>query len=429
MKQNQKDHFSDKNLIIENEISASINNPRALEKLYRTDNSGFAKAFNTIFKLYESDPIAQTWNERLNFKHEESTWGNRQELMFVLIASLIAGIIAKLPLIAGLNEELFYSRNIGFLVFPFLTAYFAWKKQIQSQKMIFSLGIILVLVTYINLLPNNSSSDSIILSCIHLPMVLWGVLGFTFMEGDFPNLKKRIDFLRYNGDFLVMTALIVISGALFSAITINLFLLIQLDIVNFYTEYITVFGAVAAPLVSTYLVQNNPQLVSRISPIIARIFTPIVSLMLFIFLFAVILKGKYPTNDRNALMIFNGLLVGVMALILFSITEVSKASNRKANTLILLFLSGLTIIINGIALASIIFRINEYGMTPNRIAVLGANILIMIHILLVFKRLFDTTRSKSNMQEVENGIAVFLPFYMAWSAFVTLFFPLVFGFK
>lgn len=429
MKPNQNNHFRNTQSVTEHEISSKLDNPGELEKLYRADQPSFQRAFATIFNLHQNNPIAQAWNARLNFKHAESVWENKKELLLILIASLIAGIFAKLPFLTGINDELFYTRNLGFLVFPFLTAFFAWKKQISLRQVIVSLGTILILVAYINLLPVRNSSDSIMLSCIHLPFMLWGVLGFTFVGGDFLDLSKRTDFLRYNGDFLVMLALIVISGGLFSAITINLFLLIELDIVNFYTEYITVFGAAAAPMVATYLVHNNPQLVSRISPIIARIFTPIVSLMLFMFLVAVITKGKYPTNDRNALMIFNGLLVGVMALILFSITEVSKASNRKANTIILLCLSVLTIIINGIALVSIVIRINEYGMTPNRIAVLGANILIMMHILLVFKRLLDTARDKSNIQEVENGIAAFLPFYIAWATFVTLLFPLIFGFR
>ena len=360
---------------------------------------------------------------------KEIVWENKNEIIFIISASLIAGILAKLPLLTGINYEFFYTRNIGFLVFPFLTAYFAWKEQISQTKLIISLGTMLLLVAYINLLPVNNSSDSIILSCIHLPILLWGILGYIFIGADFSDFIERTHFLRYNGDLLVMSALIVISGGLFSAVTINLFLLIELDIVKFYTEYITIFGAVAVPMVSTYLVQNNPQVVSRISPIIARIFTPIVSLMLFMFLVAVIIKGKYPTNDRNSLMIFNGLLVGVMALILFSITEVSKDSNRKANTIILLCLSALTIIINCIALVSIVVRINEYGMSPNRIAVFGANILIMMHILLVFKRLLNTARGKSNIQEVENGIASFLPYYIIWAAFVTLFFPVIFGFK
>jgi len=362
-------------------------------------------------------------------ENTDISWGRKNEFLLIVFLSLMAGLLAKLPKIGGVEPEQFYSKNISFIVFPFLIIYFVWKQQQAITKLIFPLIVMLILVIYINFLPFSSSVDSIILACIHLPIFLWGLLGHIYMGGDFKNLEKRISFLRYNADFLVMTALILISGALFSALTMGLFSLIELDIRQFYGEYILVFSVSALPIMSTFLVQNNPKLVSKISPVIAKIFTPIVSLMLFFFLLAVIIKGKYPTNNRNALMVFNGLLIGVMALILFSITEVSKVSNRKANTMILLCLSALTIIINCIALVSIVIRINEYGVSPNRIAVMGANILIMMHILLVFKRLFGTARGKSNIQEVENGIASFLPYYIIWAAFVTLLFPVIFGFK
>jgi hypothetical protein len=47
-----------------------------------------------------------------------------------------------------------------------------------------------------------------------------------------------------------------------------------------------VVGLAAVPLVATFLTQTNPQLVSKVSPVIARIFSPIVLVMLVIYLFA-----------------------------------------------------------------------------------------------------------------------------------------------
>lgn len=365
----------------------------------------------------------------MEIEQNEISWGRKNEFLLVVLLSLFAGVLAKMPVLATIDPEKFYSKNIPFLVFPFLIAYFVWKQQQAFSKLIFPFTVMTIMVVYINFLPFNKESDSIILACLHLPIFIWGLLGYIYMAGNFKNLEARIIFLRFNGDFLVMTAIILLSGALFSGLTMGLFSLIELDIVKFYGDYIVVFGLAALPIVSTFLVQNNPKLVSKISPIIARIFTPIVSLMLFFFLLAVIIKGKYPNNDRNALMVFNALLVGVMALILFSVTEVSKQSFKKTNALILFILSLLTIIINGIALVSISFRIEQYGITPNRIAVFAANILIMIHILFVSFSLFKTYRGNSMIQQVENSIASYLPYYIIWAAFVTIFFPFIFGFK
>ncbi|MDO9136757.1 MAG: hypothetical protein Q7U21_02960, partial [Lutibacter sp.] len=68
-------------------------------------------------------------------------------------------------------------------------------------------------------------------------------------------------------------------------------------------------------------------------------------------------------------------------------------------------------------------------ITPNRIAVLGANLLIFINLILVDHKLFLSLRGKSEVQKVENIIALFIPIYGIWTALVTFLFPLLFNFK
>ena len=118
-----------------------------------------------------------------------------------------------------------------------------------------------------------------------------------------------------------------------------------------------------------------------------------------------------------------------MALILFSVAEAGK-NNKGLFTLYILFgLSILTIIINSIALSAISFRILQYGMTPNRIAVLGGNILIFIHLLMVSYKLFKTVRGKAEIAVVETSIALFLPVYSIWTAIIVFILPFIFNFK
>jgi hypothetical protein len=94
--------------------------------------------------------------------------------------------------------------------------------------------------------------------------------------------------------------------------SINLFTLIGMKIENFYLQYIAIWGIAAFPIIGTYLVETNPQLINKVSPVIAKIFTPLVFLNLFIYLVAVIYTGKYPTQDRNLLLVFNALLISSM---------------------------------------------------------------------------------------------------------------------
>ena len=379
--------------------------------------------------IRDRNTTAQIWNERLNFESDEISWGTKNELVFVIIASFIAGFIAKLPQFFGFTEEFFYQRNFAFIVFPLLAAYFAWKQNVSTKKITVASIAILVSVLYINFLPNNNQSDTLILACLHLPLFLWAVLGFTYLGKDIKNNQQRLDFLRYNGDLVVMTAIILLAGGLFTILTINLFSLIDIHIEEFYFKNIGILGLAAAPIVGTFLVQTNPQLVNKVSPVIAKIFTPLVLVTLVVYLIAVIYTGKDPYNDREFLLIFNMLLIGVMAIIFFSIAENSKTSGSKIITVMLFALSIVTITVNGIALSAIIFRISEWGITPNRLAVLGSNILILLNLFLMSYRLFKTVKDVNEIEQVGNSIAFFLPVYSLWTMIVTFVLPLLFNFK
>jgi hypothetical protein len=429
MKTKSENQLRDEISVMKEEIINKLDNPKQFEILYQNDRTTFKKVFNRIYPDIQESTTAQIWYERLNYESEEISWGTRNELTFIIVASIIAALVAKIPKIAAISNDFFYPRNIAFIVFPLLMAYFAWKQKVQTKKIIMTSVAILISVIYINVLPNNPQSDTLNLVCIHLPLFLWALLGFIFVGDKFHNPQRRLDFLRYNGDLLVMTAIMLIAGGLLTAITLGLFELIGIKIEKFYFEYIVISGLSAAPIIGTYLVQTNPQLVNKVSPIIAKVFTPLVFVTLVVYLFAIIYTRKDPYNDREFLLIFNALLIGVMAIILFSIAEISKSTNTKIGILLLSGLSIVTIILNGIVLSAILFRISEWGITPNRLAVLGGNILILINLLIVTYRLFKTIRDKDEIENVEKGIASFLPIYSLWTMIVTFIFPVLFGFK
>jgi hypothetical protein len=414
---------------MKDEILAHLKNPTQLEKMYRTNKLHFKREFNTLYPEVKGNALADFWNERLNYESDEINWGSKKELSFVVIAALVAGVIAKLPALLSISEDFFYPRNIGFILFPLLSAYFAWKNKLSTGKIALIAGAMFAGLIFINFLPDITKSDTTILSCIHLVLFLWAILGFAFVGGVKNNAEKRLDFLKYNGDLLVMTALIVIAGAILTGITIGLFELIGFDIKEFYFENIVIFVLPAAPIFGTYLTQTNPQLVGKVSPVIAKIFSPLVLVMLVIYLIAMIYSGKDPYNDREFLLIFNALLIGVMAIIFFSVAEASKNTKSQAESWILLLLSVVTVVVNGIALSAILFRISEWGITPNRAAVLGGNVLILLNLLLVTVQLFKVILKKTDIAGVGKIISFYLPIYAVWTIIVTFIFPLLFGFK
>ncbi len=413
---------------MENEIKININNPKQLEKLYREHKSIFTTAFNNVFQEITNEPAAQAWNERLNYKDESVFWGNKNEVIFIVIAALVAGLIAKIPSFLGLEYDVYMSKNIGFVVFPILTLYFLWKQQLAMTKFILPLILFIGSAIFVNSLPYNEKSSTFILTLMHLPIFLWAILGYIFIGGELNNHHKTIAFLKFNGNFVIMTGLIFISGMLFTGITIALFELLKIDIKDFYFEQIAVWGLAAMPILSTFLIQNNPELVNKISPTIARIFTPIIFLTLLVFLSTLIYTGTDIYNDRNFLLLFNVLLIGVMAIILFSLSELTNHTGSKINQITLLGLAAITIIANGIALSAILFRLSEFGLSPNRLAVLGANLLMFTHLLVVSYGLIKNLNGKATIQDIEAKIASFMPVYIIWAAFIAFALPFIFQF-
>jgi len=419
------------------EIKTNLGNPKILEKLYREDRKAFKAAFDRIYTEIESTETAKFWKARLDYDISPDSLNSPKtfavtELITVLAVCMIIAFLVKIPAIFNLSysEDIFYIKNAAIIVFFGLTLYTIRFNRINELKRltITALAFLITLV-YVNLLPSESDSASVTLVYIHLPFLMWFIYGIVFTGYEFRNLNKRIDFIRFNGDLVILYGLIAIAGGLLTAITIGLFDSIGLDIEEFYAENIIVTGAAAAPVVAIFLIEKFPALVSRTAPLLAAIFSPMVLLTLIIFLITIIATGKDPYNDRDFLLIFNIMLLGVMAIIIFSVSETSVIKNQKFNAISLLVLSFVTFIIDLIALTSICIRLGEYGLTPNRLAVLVSNILVLINLVLIMTGLFRINFKKKDFTIVEKTVSKFLPVYLIWILIVIFTFPVIFGIR
>lgn len=413
-----------KNLITEN-----ITNPVKLEQLYRTKPAAFEEAFRAVYPEIKSELSAQFWHERLASSPNEISWGGSKDWVFLGVVALVVAFFMQFPDLFAISHDFYYPRNMSFIAMSGLAVYFATRQEIGWRQVVVPLALVFLSILFINFLPNNPASNTLILTCIHLPVFMWLLVGFVFSGANLNIDSKRIEFLRFHGDLLVMSAVILLAGGLFTALTINLFGLIGINIEDFYFRYLIVSALPTVPLLATVLVEQNPTLVSKISPVIARIFTPLVTVMLAIFLIAFIYSGKDPYNDREFLLIFNGILIGVMALLLFSVSESTKDSASRFQRISLVVLAFLAIINNGVALSAIAFRLLEMGITPNRLAVLGSNVLVLLNLIFVTRQLLGLLNRQKSLADVEASMTRLLPYYALWAAIVSFAFPLVFSFQ
>jgi len=411
-------------------IQKYLNQPEELERLYRKQPYEFQQAFEKLYPEIQSMEIAQFWNQRLAYENHRPaiSWGKKGEWLLITGLALLAGLVAKLPEYMSWDEEIYYQKHIGFIVFPFMCFYLLWRQKAPIQQYLWIGAVMLCSALYINLFPFKADAQTFELTQIHLPLLLWGLTGWAFVGNYAHNLKGRLAYLRFNGELAVITAVILISGMILTGISVGLFSIIDVHVEDLYFRYIVVWGLSAAPLVATYIIHANPGLVQKVSPLIARIFSPLVLITLVCYLIAVGVTGQSPYQDRDFLLLFNMLLIGVMAIVVFAIAATSQGKKFRWNEWIIWSLTLVTLIINAIALSAIVFRLSSWGITPNRLAVLGGNLMIFANLITIFLDLTRVIRQEASISSVEKSVATFLPYHLAWTVVVSFIFPIFFNF-
>lgn len=421
-------------IIMKNAIKDNIDNPQQLEILFNADKRGFKKSFFEIYPEISENKISGFWKTRLEFDslNEDSIKIRKTDILFLIITCAIAGLLIKIPQIFNIDLKsfLFYEKNAGLIVLLGLSLYaFMTKESINARHLVIALVVFVVSAVYINLLPSNSESNSINLAYLHLPLMLWCLYGLIFIDFNTKDKIKRIDYIKFNGELAILMALIAIAGGILTGVTIGLFEAIGLRVEELYFNYIVITGMVSLPVVATFIIRNYPFIANKIAPVIASIFSPLVLLTLVVYLVSIIVAGKDPYNDRDFLIIFNLMLLGVMAIVVFSISETSVNKRQRFNEMTLFALTLVALIVDLVALSAIIYRLGEFGFTPNRAAVLGSNLLIFGNLLLIMINLYQVNFRNKPINKVEFTIARYLPVYTLWTIFVVFGIPILFGLK
>ncbi len=81
---------------------------------------------------------------------------------------------------------------------------------------------------------------------------------------------------------------------------------------------------------------------------------------------------------------------------------------------------------DAVALWAIAARIAEFGFTPNRVAALGVNIILLVNLTWSAVLYIRFLRERAPFTDLERWQTDYLPIYAIWSAIVVIFFPLLF---
>ncbi len=402
-----------------------------LERLYRSDPAKFAGHLEKALQLNPEAPILKFWQARFEYTKPVkaiSTAVTGRQIWYPVLLCLLAILLVRTPTLFEVNELWFYPRFAPLIVFAALIFYFSHQTSHRKSVTVFIIAGVMTTGLAMALLPDDYQSSSVVMAIIHAPLVMWSLLGLAFTSNTWRSAKPRLDYLRYNGEVFIFTTMILLGGIVLTGLTIALFGLIQLDIAQWYLRNVVLAGLVSAPILATFLYNEILGRNSRFASTIANIFTPLFLITVVIYLLTMAIQQKSPFSDRDFLILFNGLLILVLGMTVFSVCGRNHDQPSRLVDSINLALVCVTLMVNLIALAAILYRFSEWGLSPNRVVVLGANVLIFGHLIQILKAYSDVFRGKIKAEKLIKATVAFLPIYGAWAAIVMIALPIVFQF-
>ena len=353
----------------------------------------------------------------------------RTEALVVLALAVGAALAIKLPELFGFHfGNGVVVRNMSLLVLPLLAGYFVWKRRLSVRLGLWLAAAFAGAAVAANIFPFVEEGDTEVLVAMHLPIAMWLVVGVAYAGGRWFAGNLRMDFVRFSGELLIYFALIALGGFVLIGLTAMIFESIGLDAEWVVGNWLVPCGAMGAVIVGSWLVEIKQSVIENMAPVLTRLFTPLFTVALLVFLGAMVWTGNPIDVNRNVLIAFDLVLVLVVGLLLYNISARDPEAPPGPFDVLLLLLVVSALAVDIVALTAIAARITEFGFTPNRVAALGENIILLVNLAWSAYLYARFLRSGVAFTALERWQTAYLPVYCVWAALVVVSFPPIFGF-
>jgi hypothetical protein len=356
---------------------------------------------------------------------------SRRDLLAMVVCAAGAAVSIKVPELFGLDFEddaAFYAPNVGLFTLPWLAALLAWRRHATKALIGVVLALFALGAVAANAYPLTDGSQSLALTSIHLLIALWFVVGLAYVADDLRAPRRRMDFIRFTGEWFVYYVLIALGGGVLTAFTFGTFEAIGISPETFVSQWLLPCGAAAAVVVAAWLVEAKQSVVENIAPVLTRLFTPLFTAVLLAFLVALGVTSAGIDVEREALILFDLLLVVVLGLLLYSISARDPLAPPGLFDKLQLALVVSALAIDVLVLLEITGRITEYGTTPNKAAALGENVILLVNLAWSAWLVLGLVRRRTRFEALERWQTGYLPVYAAWAWIVVLIFPPLFNY-
>jgi putative methionine-R-sulfoxide reductase with GAF domain len=336
---------------------------------------------------------------------------------------LSVGTLLRIPLhFPGVSEEWFFPIFAPFALFLGLAA-FSLIRRSAPLSFILRLGagflIPLLAILTLSRWSGGTSALSWTLMNLHSGFFYWTLFALAWMGPDWRRKEARSSFIRFQGEMLMYLALLMAGSMTFMGLSFSLFHVLGINLDPWVENWIQFYGLPALPLAAFYFVERMSGRKKEIAPFLARLFSPLFLLSTLAFLLTILFSDRDPFHHRQSLIALNSVLLFVTGISVYSLSEKSLPRFFALTIRVLLMVS---VSLALVALAAVIFRLASWGVSPNRIAVLGANLLFLLHLsgMLLYSL-------RGGFEASWAWTARLLPLYAVWSLLVALLFPLIFS--
>ncbi len=350
----------------------------------------------------------------------------RPTLAVALGLAVAAAAAAKLPWLLGATEE-FYLLNAALLVLPFLAAYFLWARRASPSAVAAVAGLFGIGAFAANAYPVVSGGSMQVLLAIHLPVFLWFAVGLSYVDGRWREPQRCMDFVRFTGEWFIYYTLIALGGGVLLVLAFAGFSAIGIDLTDVLGTWVVPCGAAGAVIVAAWLVETKQSVIENIAPVLTAVFTPLTTLLLLIYFVALLASGDVIRADRDLLILADVILVLVLGLVLYAISARDPALPPGWFERLQLVMIVVALVIDVLMLLAMSGRIAQFGASPNKLAALGLNVLLLINLAGSAWLAFAFLRRRSGFSALERWQMAYLPAFAVWAGVVAVAFPLVFG--
>jgi hypothetical protein len=336
------------------------------------------------------------------------------------LARLAAGFPDKTPA--------WFSRNLSLFVLPFLAGYFARRRRLDARGWVLAAAPFALAALLINVYPYDPDSNTETLVALHLPIVLWFAIAFPYTGGMLRSHERRMDFVRFTGEWFIYYVLIALGGGVLMGLTAGVLNPAGLD-VDQIAHWVLPAGAAAGVIVAAWLVESKQRVVENMAPVLTMLFTPLFAFMLVCATLVYAVTGLGDAFDRDLLSVFDALLLVILALVLYAMS--ARDPSTTPNWMDRIQLVGVTsaLVLDVMVLGSMVARIGDLGFSPNRMAALGLNVVLLVNLAGAALLAVRFVTRRSTLHRLERWQTSYLPFFALWAATVVVGLPPLFGFS